>query len=69
MTAISLESNRWWYPEVATLNPCDQALPETISTCRFAQRVANAGVLGGKLGWQHLGVWGNLENLKGGLFS
>lgn len=26
---------------VATLNPCDQALPETISTCRFAQRVAN----------------------------
>ncbi|CAL1167361.1 unnamed protein product [Cladocopium goreaui] len=26
---------------VATLKPCDQALPETISTCRFAQRVAN----------------------------
>ncbi|CAJ1335280.1 unnamed protein product [Effrenium voratum] len=26
---------------VATLNPSETALPETISTCRFAQRVAN----------------------------
>ena len=35
--------------KVATLNPCDPALPETISTCRFAQRVANVGTP--KLPW------------------